>query len=192
MSSEPVTLLVARHVHAGRYDDFLAWIREGERLAADFPGYLGSGMLAPADAGGEYQIICRFADEASLDAWERSASRRAWLARGDGLFDHPHAHRALGDVAWFGAPDLQPPRWKRTVAIWLAFFPVSLAFQLTLGETFAELATLPRVLLTTLLLTPLMTYGFIPLSTRLLGNWLRPRAPREPARRPADLRPRHG
>ncbi|MBF2965881.1 antibiotic biosynthesis monooxygenase, partial [Pseudomonas aeruginosa] len=43
MSTAPVTLLVARRVAAGRYRDFLAWQREGEALAADFPGYLGSG-----------------------------------------------------------------------------------------------------------------------------------------------------
>lgn len=37
MSTAPVTLLVARRVAAGRYRDFLAWQREGEALAADFP-----------------------------------------------------------------------------------------------------------------------------------------------------------
>lgn len=50
MSTAPVTLLVARRVAAGRYRDFLAWQREGEALAADFPGYLGSGALAPPPA----------------------------------------------------------------------------------------------------------------------------------------------
>lgn len=47
MSSPPVTLMVARRVANGRYQDLIAWLREGEQLATDFPGYLGSGVLAP-------------------------------------------------------------------------------------------------------------------------------------------------
>ena len=47
MSTSPVTLMVARRVAAGRYQDLIAWLREGEQLATDFPGYLGSGVLAP-------------------------------------------------------------------------------------------------------------------------------------------------
>lgn len=47
MSSKPVTLMVARRVARGRYHDFTVWLDEGRELAADFPGYLGSGILAP-------------------------------------------------------------------------------------------------------------------------------------------------
>lgn len=174
MSTEPVTLLVARRVHHDRYPEFRAWLHEGERLAADFPGYLGSGVLAPPPGDDEHQIVCRFADEQALDAWENSASRQAWLQRGQNLFASHHRHRAHGQVDWFGAADLQPPRWKKSVAIWLAFFPVSLLFHLSFGAALAELPLLLRILLTTVFLTPLMTYLFIPLSTRLLGRWLKP------------------
>jgi antibiotic biosynthesis monooxygenase (ABM) superfamily enzyme len=58
------------------------------------------------------------------------------------------------------------------VAIWLAFFPVSLLFNFILGPLLNEVSLLPRVLVSTLCLTPLMVYFFIPLSTRLLANWL--------------------
>lgn len=47
MSALPVTLMVARRVANGRYQDFHRWLNEGRELAADFPGYLGSGVLAP-------------------------------------------------------------------------------------------------------------------------------------------------
>jgi len=72
----------------------------------------------------------------------------------------------------FGAIGQRPPRWKQAVAIWLAFFPVSLLFNFALGSLLNEMALLPRVLISTLCLTPLMVYFFIPLSTRLLANWL--------------------
>ncbi|HCF7547498.1 antibiotic biosynthesis monooxygenase [Pseudomonas aeruginosa] len=177
MSTAPVTLLVARRVAAGRYRDFLAWQREGEALAADFPGYLGSGALAPPAGGDEFQMIFRFADDATLAAWAHSASRQAWLERGQGLFDEPRERRAHGLAAWFD-DNRKPPRWKQSVAIWLAFFPVSQAFNLGAGPYLGELSLAARVLLSTLVLTPLMTYWFIPLSSRLLAPWLHRRPQR--------------
>ncbi len=184
MSTPPVTLMVARRVAEGRYQDMIAWLHEGEQLATDFPGYLGSGVLAPPPQGDEFQIIFRFVDEKTLHAWEFSASRSAWLARGNGLFQQPTERRVSGIEGWFGNDAAQrPPRWKQAVAIWLAFFPVSLAFNLLFGHWLAELSLLPRILLSTLGLTPLMVYFFIPLSTRWLAGWLnaRPPVPKQPS-----------
>ncbi|VVO25826.1 antibiotic biosynthesis monooxygenase [Pseudomonas fluorescens] len=172
MSASPVTLMVARRVANGRYQDLIAWLGEGEQLATDFPGYLGSGVLAPPPGDDEFQIIFRFANEQTLHAWEHSASRSAWLVRGSDLFAHPSEHRVSGIDGWFGAVGQRPPRWKQAVAIWLAFFPVSLLFNFLLGPLMGELDLLSRVLLSTLALTPLMVYFFIPLSTRLLAGWL--------------------
>ncbi|AYF90229.1 antibiotic biosynthesis monooxygenase [Pseudomonas sp. JS3066] len=172
MSADPVTLMVARRVARERYHDFMAWLREGEQLAADFPGYLGSGVLAPPPDDDEFQMIFRFTDEPTMTAWEHSASRRAWLERGTGLFEQPQEHRALGLDAWFGKAEQRPPRWKQSVAIWLAFFPVSLAFNLLFEGALGDLPLALRILISTLALTPLMTYWFIPLSTRLLAPWL--------------------
>lgn len=191
MSTEPVTLMVARRVRDGRYHDLLAWLHEGEQLAADFPGYLGSGVLAPPPGDDEFQIVFRFADEQTLDTWEHSASRRAWLQRGSELFGQPHEHRARGIDAWFGENDsVPPPRWKQSVAIWLAFFPVSLMFNLLFGSALSELSLVMRILLSTLALTPLMTYLFIPLSTRLLAPWLQtpPRPRIHQGKQPAPAR----
>ncbi|WP_346799342.1 antibiotic biosynthesis monooxygenase [Halomonas sp. Bachu 37] len=165
--------MVARRVASGRYRDFCLWLDEGRELAADFPGYLGSGVLAPPPGDDEHQIIFRFSCSATLSSWEHSASRRAWLVRGEGLFEAPHEHRAIGLDSWFrDEQGLTPPRWKQAVAVWLAFFPISLVFQWGFGETLATLPLLPRVLLSTLMLTPIMVGVFIPLSTRLLAPWL--------------------
>lgn len=172
MSTEPVTLMVGRRVTRDRYRDFTTWLHEGELLAADFPGYLGSGVLAPPPDDDEYQIIFRFSDEASLALWEHSASRTSWLQRGSGLFNQPHEHRIQGLNEWFGNGHPPAPRWKQSIAIWLAFFPVCLAFNLIFQEQLASLSLTLRVLVTTLTLTPLMTYAFIPLVSRWLDGWL--------------------
>ena len=57
MSASPVTLMVARRVANSRYQDFNRWLNEGRELAADFPGYLGSGVLAPPKEDDEYQAF---------------------------------------------------------------------------------------------------------------------------------------
>ena len=77
----PVTMLVTRHIAPERYSDFLSWMRQGEILAAGFPGFLGSGVLQPPEGGDQYQIVLRFNDEASLNRWEQSLPRRMWLGR---------------------------------------------------------------------------------------------------------------
>ena len=182
MSRSPVTLMVSRRAADGRYEELLAWLHEGEQLATDFPGYLGSGILAPPRDGDEFQIIFRFSDEPTLHAWEHSASRRAWLKRGNGLFERPREARVSGINDWFGTALVRkPPRWKQATAIWLAFFPVSLAFNMLFGQWLAGMDLLPRVLVSTLALTPLMVYLFIPLSTHLLAGWLQGSAAREHA-----------
>lgn len=174
MSSAPLTLMVARRVANGRYQDFHTWLGEGRELAADFTGYLGSGVLAPPPGDDEYQIIFRFRDSQTLAAWEQSASRRTWLERGEGLYEAPHEHRAIGLDGWFqDATGNTPPRWKQAIAIWFAFFPVSLLFHWLFGPVLADVTLVPRLLITTLALTPMMVFVFIPLSMRLLGPWLR-------------------
>ncbi|QJQ97131.1 antibiotic biosynthesis monooxygenase [Halomonas sp. PA5] len=165
--------MVARRVARGRYRAFHEWLDEGRHLAADFHGYLGSGVLAPPPGEDEHQIIFRFTDEATLAAWEHSASRRAWLARGQGLYAEPSEHRASGIDSWFrDAAGNTPPRWKQAVAVWLAFFPVSLMFQWLFGGVLSSWPLVPKVLISTLILTPIMVFYFIPLSTRLLAPWL--------------------
>lgn len=171
MPTPPMTLLVARRVEPEHYLAFIDWLHEGQRLAAEFPGYLGSGMLAPPPGDNEFQMIFRFSDPDSMAAWEHSAPRQAWLQRGQGLFDHPHEHRALGLDGWFNEAT-RPPRWKQSLVIWLAFFPVSLLFNLLFGGYLSDWSLLSRVFVTTVALTPLMTYLVIPQVTRLLAPWL--------------------
>jgi antibiotic biosynthesis monooxygenase (ABM) superfamily enzyme len=71
-----------------------------------------------------------------------------------------------------------PPRWKQAVTIWLGFFPVNLAFAYAVSPVPAwdELPIWLRILATTLVLTPIMTYWVLPWVTRMLRTWLTPRA----------------
>lgn len=168
----PVTLLVTRRVSPARYQDFMAWIHQGEQLAAAFAGYLGAGVFAPPPGRDDYQIVFRFADEASLAQWAGSQERQTWLQQGAPLVQESEMRGARGLDNWFG--QTAPPRWKQAVTIWLVFFPVSLVFSLLMGKYLNALPTFWRVLCSTLMLTPIMVFIFIPLCNRLLRRWLQP------------------
>ncbi|HSM98428.1 MAG TPA: hypothetical protein VLS47_05380 [Gallionella sp.] len=173
----PVTLLVSRRVAPSRYRDFVAWIDQGKRLAASFHGYLGSGVFAPPISSDEHQIVFRFADQSSLEAWANSKERELWLNQGTDLVHDSQVRFARGLDNWFGQANAAPPRWKQAIAIWLAFFPVSLSFNLLLGQLLGALPLFWRVLASTVMLTPVMVFVFIPFSTRLLRHWLLPPQP---------------
>lgn len=172
--SAPVTMLVTRHITPERYSDFLSWMRQGEILAAGFPGFLGSGVLQPPEGGDQYQIVLRFSDEASLNRWEKSLPRRMWLERGANLVRASHEHRVSGTDSWFAPKAASaPPRWKQAVSIWLAYFPVLLVFSMLVSEHLIALPVFWRVLITSVTLTPIMVFVCIPVITRVLQRWLR-------------------
>ena len=56
--------------------------------------------------------------------------------------------------------------------IWLAFFPLSLLVAWLFGRYTPDLALVERVLLSTLAMTPVMTYVVLPRMTKALGWWL--------------------
>jgi antibiotic biosynthesis monooxygenase (ABM) superfamily enzyme len=105
--------------------------------------------------------------------------------------------RRTGIEGWFDAPfgsvleptdatqtvqqpvPAAPPRWKQAVTIWVGFFPTNLIASWLLGFVpgFSGIPLPLRVLATTLLLTPVMTYAVLPWVTRLLRPWLQ-RPPR--------------
>lgn len=171
--SAPVTMLVTRHIAPERYSDFLSWMRQGEILAAGFPGFLGSGVLQPPEGGDQYQIVLRFTDEASLNRWEKSLPRRMWLERGASLVRASHVHRVSGTEGWFAPKTSTPPRWKQAVSIWLAYFPVLLVFSILVSEHLSILPVFWRVLITSVILTPIMVFVCIPVISRVLQRWLR-------------------
>ncbi|AHV91120.1 antibiotic biosynthesis monooxygenase [Bordetella holmesii] len=170
--SHPVTMLVTRRISPQRYGAFLAWMRQGETLAAGFPGFLGSGVLQPPEGGDTYQIVLRFEDEASLKRWESSLPRRMWLERGASLVQHSQVERVSGIESWFGARKFTPPRWKQAISIWLAYFPMLLLFSTLLNEQLSALPVFWRVLVTTLSMTPVLSFICIPVISRVLHRWL--------------------
>jgi len=188
----PVTVSITRHVEPSRVDEMVAWVRAGSALAERFPGFLGTGWVRPGGGSDEWHMLYRFDSAESLGAWEASDQRAWWLGSAQGLVGESLRERRTGIEGWFDQPvehdveDLRPrpaapPRWKQAVMIWTAFFPLSLLTGLLLRDVAPGLALLPRVLVTTVVMTPVMTYVVLPQLTRRLDWWLQGR--RAPWRR---------
>ncbi|AOB30487.1 antibiotic biosynthesis monooxygenase [Bordetella sp. H567] len=184
----PVTLLITRQIAPERYSDFLSWLRQGEILAAGFPGFLGSGVLQPPEGGDQYQIVLRFHDEDSLARWEHSLPRRMWLERGRELVRESRVHRATGMDAWFGSPRRAPPRWKQAFSIWVVYCPSLLLFNVVFQDLLASLSLFWRVLVTTSTMSPILSFFLIPFISRVLHGWLHPATGRADGMRSGSAR----
>jgi len=168
-----VTVSITRHVDPALAEEMVTWIRAGATLAGETAGFLGAGWIRPAVDSDVWHVLYRFADDASLAAWETSGRRRSWLwdAEELGLVES-QVERRTGIEGWFDQVASAPPRWKQACVIWLAFFPLSLMMSYLFAAVAPDLAIPARVLLTTLVMTPLMTWVVLPHLTRALGWWL--------------------
>ncbi|MFB4350652.1 antibiotic biosynthesis monooxygenase [Microbacterium sp. CR_7] len=192
MSSEAITVSIRREVDPARISETTEWVQRGVNMANTYPGFLGSGWVRAGADSHVWHMLYRFADEETLVAWEDSAERAAWLATGEGLVLSERSRRRSGIEGWFDEPATgsvtvqtaegtasgaivkAPPRWKQAVSIWLGFFPVNLLFTYAMSPIpgWNELPIWLRVLATTLVLTPIMTYWVLPWVTRSLRRWL--------------------
>ncbi|MBO0609659.1 antibiotic biosynthesis monooxygenase [Myceligenerans salitolerans] len=177
----PVTVSIHRVVSPENVPEVTRWVQDGVNLANRWDGFLGSGWVRAAEGSSDWFMLYRFADEARLDAWERSEERGRWLARGAGIVEERRVERRTGIEGWFDDPVRAddavpaPPRWKQATSIWLGFFPVNLLFTWLSSQFVPGWAGVPlvlRVLVSTLVLTPVMAYWVLPWVTRRLHGWL--------------------
>jgi antibiotic biosynthesis monooxygenase (ABM) superfamily enzyme len=189
MAAEPITVSITRHVDPERAREVAAWARAGQDLLSSYPGYLGSGWIRPDPESPDWHMLFRFADAASLAAWQASPERAWWVASALGMVEHSPEERRTGIEGWFDTPTTveviepaasPPPRWKQMVSIFLVFFPLSLIANWALSALTHDWPLVFRVLLTVVLVSPVMTYVAMPLVTRALRPWLN--APRRNAR----------
>ena len=184
----PVTVSITRHVDPEHHEQMIAWVRAGSALAERFQGFLGTGWVRPSADSDEWHMLYRFDSEENLARWEASEQRDWWLGSAQGIVGESLRERRTGIEGWFDPPQEQdvvdlrpkpqaPPRWKQAVMIWFAFFPLSLGMTLLLSALLPDVTTPLRVLLSTVLMTPVMTYLVLPWLTRRLGWWLEGRPP---------------
>ena len=176
----PVTVYISRQVRPGCEARFEAVMRELLRAACDAPGHMGASVFRPTDAAHpEYRVVFKFDRMSTLQAWEESAERRAYLERMEDLLVAPlHRTHVTGLEAWFTLPGQESPRIpnRHRVALvtWLGVYLVGIAFAVTLNPRIAPLPVLLRVLIHSSLFVPVMLYGVLPRLTRLFRRFLYP------------------
>ncbi|WP_309065635.1 antibiotic biosynthesis monooxygenase [Microbacterium sp.] len=192
--SEPITVSIRREVDPARIAEATVWVQTGVNLANRYPGFLGSGWVRAGEHSHVWHMLYRFATEETLQAWETSPEREWWLSMGEGFVRSERTRRRSGIEGWFDEPSTgsipipnpdgpgtttvavvhAPPRWKQAVSIWLGFFPVNLAFSYAVSPVpgWESVPLWLRVVITTVVLTPIMTYWVLPWVTRMLRSWL--------------------
>lgn len=199
MEHDPITVSIERRVNPARISEATIWVQAGINLANKYPGFLGSGWIRSGEHSDLWYMLYRFTDEATLAAWEHSSERAWWLQSGEAFMEQSRVEKRTGIEGWFDAPEgilhvggthidetdaappipSAPPRWKQAITIWLGFFPLNLVFTLLVTYVvpgWEPLGVFLHVLVSTLILTPIMTYWLLPFVTRVLQPWLQ--APR--------------
>lgn len=186
----PITVSITRTVLPEHHRRFNAWVQAGQVLAREWDGYLGSGWIRTAPDSNEWHVLYRFSSAKALAAWDESEERSWWIDSAAELVEITKVEHRTGIEGWFEQPGdmnltiaetVVPPRWKQAVSIFLPFFPLSLLSNFLLMPLLGSWPMVLAVLLNICILTPLMTYIFLPVTTQLLRPWLQ--KPRRDKRR---------
>ena len=174
-SSNEFTEVITRNIIAGHEKDYDDWLRRFMISERRFPGYLGTTVIAPGgNVSSLRYIINRFANQASLDAWENSEESLKLLEE---VNKYSTYQRVTGMETWFTLPDLKaivaPPKWKMAIVSFIGAYSISLLAQYILG-LYLRLSPLLTTILMTVILVVGLTYFAMPLLSRLLRRWLYP------------------
>ena len=183
-STKEVTEVISRNIMPNHEKDYDDWLERFMRSERQFPGYLGTTIIAPegntssASSSVRY-IINRFKDQASLDAWENSEEAIKLLEEVND-YTTRHYERATGLETWFSLPRLKyefapppPPRWKMAIVSFIGAYCISSVAQHILNLYPGQMPLLINLLMTVILVLGL-TYFAMPLLSRLFRRWLYP------------------
>ena len=177
-SSKEVTEVISRNIKVGHEKDYDDWLERFMISERQFPGYLGTTIIAPGGSNSSVRyVINRFADQASLYAWENSEEAIKLIEEVNN-YSTRYYGRATGLETWFSLPNLKaivaPPRWKMAIVSFIGAYCISSVAQYILSLYLGQRPLLTNVLMTIILVVGL-TYFAMPLLSRLLRRWLYPR-----------------
>lgn len=178
-STARVTRIARRHARPGCEAEYESRVREMLARMRSYKGFLGGDMIPPEHAGGDYQVVTRFASEAEFDIWDRSEARAQCLDRLREVAEGEPASRKLSGLeAWFEPTvvpaSMHPPRARMAVVIWLGIFPTVSLILWYLAPLLQALPFLLRTAVLTALIVATMTWGVMPRLTRLMRGFLNP------------------
>ncbi|HET7147038.1 MAG TPA: hypothetical protein VFI73_00940 [Candidatus Nitrosopolaris sp.] len=172
-TSKEVTEVISRNIAAGHEKEYDDWLQRFMISERQFQGYIGTTIIAPGgNVSSVRYVINRFADQASLDAWENSEVAHSLLEE---VNKYSTLQRVTGLETWFSLPNLKvmsaPPKWKMAIVSFIAAYSISSVAHYFLSSYLGQAPLLTEILMTIILVIGL-TYFAMPLLSRLLRRWL--------------------
>ncbi|MDA3941791.1 MAG: antibiotic biosynthesis monooxygenase [Spirochaetia bacterium] len=178
MNEDSVTVIVSRRVKVGREEDFEDWVSGISNAAWEFEGYLGTKIIRPSTHTNlDYVVIIKFNHYKNLKNWEDSAIRATWIEKTiDFTEGVVKVQKLTGLEFWFTLPKTPlktpPPRYKMVIVTFLALFPTINFVNLILNPLLYNFQGILLMLINVMVTVIFMTYGIMPLMTRLFAFWL--------------------
>jgi len=175
-----VTSVICRNIKPGYEKDYDNWARRYLTLERKAPGYLGTTIIVPGGSNSSLRyIIRRFADKATMEAWDNSEESQKLLQEA-GNYSTRHYESSPGLEPWFTLPGLKtlsqspPPRWKMAIVIFIAAYVISSLSRSILNPFLEQWPILGNAIIYTGILVVSLTYFALPVLNRLLRRWLYP------------------
>lgn len=173
-----VTFIIQHKVHAAHREQYEVWLRDVGREAERYPGHLGTNVIRPLDALGQYTIIIRFDHYDHLQAWVESDTRRRYIRKVEPILDGgDRIEIKSGLDFWFTPPGVRAPnRFKQFLITLSAIYPLTLVVPAGLAPFFDALPLLGSLFISRLLIAGvivwLMVYVIMPRYSRAVADWL--------------------
>jgi uncharacterized protein len=176
---DQVTSIICRNIMPGYEKDYDNWAQRYLTFIRKAPGYLGITIIIPGGSKSSLRyIIRRFADKATMEAWDNLEQSQKLLQEADN-YSTRHYETSTGLETWFTLPGLKtlsqspPPRWKMAIVLFFAAYFISSLSRFVLNPFLGQWPMLSAVIYTAILVVSL-TYIAMPILSRLLRRWLYP------------------
>ncbi|MFD4442282.1 antibiotic biosynthesis monooxygenase [Nocardia sp. NPDC058519] len=182
---EVVTVVVSHPVAAERETEFIAWQDRMTEAERTFRGFRGSGLHRPIPGvQNDWTIIYSFASAEHLDRWLESPQRKALLAEAPDFRDF-EVHRIANPYgSWFPPSETGveggPASWKTALSVLVGLYPTVVILTVAIAEIWPGAQLWISLLVGNILSVSLLTWVVMPVVTRALGFWMRPRPHRDP------------
>ena len=178
-SGQP-TAVLSRRVRPGQEGPFQRWAEAFAQALTASPGCLSCQIIPPVPGiQPDWVFVSEFREPASLRAWIDSETRHQWLAAAAPMVENTGELRVISGLeSLFGllppGEAAPPPVWKLAVVTLVGLYPTVLLSWLCVAPRLQPVPLLVRALLSSLFTVGLMTWGVMPLVTRLFRPWLFP------------------
>lgn len=173
-----VHVAILRKVRKGREAEFEAKLAAFFAAAAQQPGVSGAYMIrgVPGSSEQEYGVLRTFQSEADMREFYASQTYLRWQSEVRPLVEgEPQVRKLYGLEAFFRDGDSPPSRWKMAVLTWVGVNPAVYIFSNAVPAVLGPLPMLATLLIVNAFVVASLTWGFMPLLTRMFRSWLQPR-----------------